>query len=98
MEALRGLKLGILEARTSLYILEKTECKYINLNRRYSHLSTIGGNANLCRMYIYFLLCSDSDMDCHINTYVGLLERCGSTELSNTNCVKVACILVELYH
>ena len=54
----------------------------------YKHIPTIGGNVNLCRMFS--LLLSGYDMDCHGNTYEGLLERCGSTESSNTNCVKVA--------
>jgi len=62
----------------------------------FEHLPTIGGNVNLCRMFS--LLCSDSDMDCNSNTYEGLLERCGSTESSNNNCVKVAYILMELCH
>ena len=34
---------------------------------------------------MFSLLCSDSDMDCHSKTYDVLLERCGSTESSNTN-------------
>ena len=47
---------------------------------------------------MFSLLLSDYDMDCHGNTYEGLLERCGSAESSNTNCVKVAYILMELWN
>ena len=35
------LKIGILEARTSICILEQTECKYFNRARRYSNVNNI---------------------------------------------------------
>ena len=44
------------------------------------------------------LLCSDSDMDYHSITYGGFLESCDPAESSNTNCVLVAHILMELWH
>ena len=45
-----------------------------------------------------YLLYSGSDIDGHINTYEGLLERCGSTESINTTCVWIAYVLMELWH